>query len=93
MRPLMNALSLTDSDKIAVSMLIIMFLALAVVGMLAYGIYRHTKAPRSAEDDLMDSVSTKRGRSDTSRSKQKSKTEPSKDWEKDGDWWKSENPN
>ena len=90
--PLVNLLALTDSDRIALSMLVIMTLALTVVAMLAFSIYRSGKRPITSEDDLLDSL-------DQERRKPKNPAKPpaphsekdasSQPWEREADWWKS----
>ena len=81
--------ALTDSDKIAVSMLIIMFLALTVVAMLALGIYRSGQQPQTEEDELIESVRKPKEKPTQRKPKPAAEKEPLQEWEKDGDWWKS----
>jgi len=83
--------ALTDSDRIALSMLTMILLALGTVGLLTYSIYRSSKKLRNPEDDLMDEVTeeSRSQKSPTIKTSPLSPTGEREDWEKDPEWWKT----
>lgn len=77
---------ISASDALAISMLGVIFLAMAVIALLFLCMRRNASRRDQHVDDLFDEMEEDERKAEVARSNPEKK--PDAPWEKDGEWWK-----
>jgi len=85
----MGPVHTAEGDAFAIAMIIVMFSAFGVIGLILFTIFRSAAKRNREVDDLIEEVSEKPavGKAPAGKTPAAKAGEP---WEKDGDWWKKE---
>jgi len=79
---------ISASDGFAIAMLGMIFLSMAVIGLLLLCMRRSASKRDPHVDDLFEEMEEEARQAELARTRAQAEKKSDAPWEKDGDWWK-----